>query len=223
MNNQIISNVKSPHFLERTNMKRIVCFIVIGIYITVLTSGCAARRAQRAGFLSDYSKLRPQSEVSYRYIAPDNRLGNYSKFIIEPVVFYLHVGSRSKGKLSKQDLSDLKNYMHAALVNAIKDRYEVVYRPGPGVARVRIALTDLKKAQILLNINPASKLLGAGLGGASLEAELVDSQTGEQIVALLESQLGDRLSLAGLSTWGDAKAVMDDWAQRFRQRLDEAR
>jgi len=159
--------------------------------------------------------------VSYRYIAP-GRLRDYSKFIIDPVAVHLHRRSAAKKKISEEDLTDLKNYMHTALVKAIEDRYEVVYRPGPGVARVRVALTDIKKAEILLNIHPASKLMGAGLGGASLEAELVDSQTGEQIGALVESQLGDRLSLDGLSTWGDAKAIMDDWAGRFRKRLDEA-
>ena len=182
--------------------------------------GCAARLAERTGFLSDYSKLEPRSDVSYRYVAED-RLPQYSKFIIDPVEIHLHRRSKAKKKISQEDLTDLKNYMHTALVEAIEDSYEVVYRPGPGVARVRVALTDIKKAQVLLNIHPASKIMGTGLGGASLEAEIVDSQTGEQIGALVESQLGDRLSLDGLSTWGDAKAIMDSWAARFRERLDE--
>ena len=55
-----------------------------------------------------------------------------------------------------------------------------------------------------------------------MEAEMIDSQTGRQIVAVVESQIGKRLSLAGINTWGDAKAVMDDWAHRLRERLDEA-
>ena len=202
-------------------MRHAIKFVLMGMFIVIMTCGCTAHRAQKTGFLSDYSKLKPQSDVSYRYRAPGNPLKNYSKFIIEPVVVHLHVDSKSK--ISKQDLIDLKNYMHSALINAIKDRYEVVYRPGPGVARLRSAVTDLKKAKILMNIHPASKLIGSGLGGASLEAELLDSQSGEQIGALMESQLGERLSLAGLTEWGDAKAVMDDWAKRFRQRLDESR
>ena len=151
----------------------------------------------------------------------------YNKFIIDPVVIHFHTGSkaieeRSKGKIKEQDIIDLKNYMHSAIVEAISDRYSIAYRPGPGVARVRIAITDLKKANVLMNIHPASKLVGSGLGGASLEAEWLDSQTGKQIAALVESQLGDRLSLDGLSEWGDAKSIMDGWAQRFRKRLDEA-
>jgi hypothetical protein len=171
--------------------------------------------------LSDYSKLQSHSEVSYRYIAPD-RMSKYSKFIIDPVAIHLHRRSKAKKKTNEADRMDMKNYMHAALVKAIEDGYEIVHRPGRGVARVRIALTDIKKADVLLNIHPGSKLMGAGLGGVSLEAEIIDSETGEQIAALVESQLGDRLSFAGLSSWGDAKAIMDDWAQRFRDRVDEA-
>jgi hypothetical protein len=112
--------------------------------------------------------------------------------------------------------------MHTALVKAIEDKYEIVYHTAPGVARVRLAITDLKKSGIVQNILPIGKAVGTGLGGASLEAELIDSQTGEQIGALVESQIGKRLSLDGYATWGDAKAIMDRWAKRFRARLDEA-
>jgi hypothetical protein len=201
--------------------------LVLAVGMTLIQCGCGAQRTQRTGFLSDYSKLKPYSDVSYRNIPSQATIRRYSKFIIDPVVVHFHIGSkaieeRTKGKIAEQDITDLKNYMHDAIVKAISDRYGIAYRPGPGVARVRIAVTDLKKANVLMNIHPGSKLLGSGLGGASLEAEWLDSQTGEQIAALLESQLGDRLSLDGLSEWGDAKAIMDDWAQRFRKRLDEA-
>jgi len=190
--------------------------------ICILLCSCAARRAQETGFLSDYSKLKAQSNVSARYLAPGNIAARYSKFIIDPVEIYLHAGSKAKGKLKDEDIADLKNYMHEALVKAIEDRYEIVYRPGPGVARVRVAITDLKRSRIVQNIWPVSKAIGTGLGGASLEAEIIDSVTGEQIGAVVESQLGNRLSLDGLSTWGDVKAIMDGWAKRFRTRLDEA-
>jgi len=194
--------------------------VMLTIGIMLAQCGCAAHKAKTTGFLSDYSKLEAQSDVSSRYLAPGNRLGNYSKFIIDPVVIHLHTGS--KAKIKEEDLADIKNYMHEALVKAIEDRYEIVHRAGPGTARVRVAITDLKKSKMIQNIWPGSKLLGTGLGGASLEAELIDSGSGEQIAALVESQLGNRLSLDGLSTWGDAKAIMDGWAKRFRGRLDEA-
>jgi hypothetical protein len=201
-------------------MKRtIVLMMVIGVM--VIQSGCGPKKAAHTGFLSDYSKLKARSDVSARY-RDLGRLGNYSKFIIDPVVVHFHTGSKARGKIKEQDLTDLKNYMHTAIVEAIEDKYEIVYRPGPGVARGRIAVTDLKKSKIVQNIIPIGKVAGTGLGGASMEAELIDSQTGQQIAALVESQIGERLSLDGYSTWGDAKGIMDRWARTFRASLDEA-
>lgn len=195
--------------------------LVVSMCVVTLFCGCSAKKAQRVGFLSDYSRLEPQSKVSSRYLAMD-RLKGYSKLIIDPVKIHLHEGSKSEKKVTAEVATDMKSYMHAALVKSVEGAYQVVYQPGPGVARVRVALTDLKKSKVAMNVIPTTKLVGSGLGGASLEAELVDSQTGEQIGAVIESQLGNRLSLDGLSAWGDAKSVMDDWAKRFRERLDEA-
>jgi len=208
-------------------MKKTALLMMLAVGILAVQCGCAAKKAKTTGFLSDYSRLQAQSDVSARYIAPGTPLKNYSKFIIEPLVIHFHTGSkaieqRSKGKLKEEDLTDLKNYMHDAIVEAIKGRYEVVYRSGPGVARLRAAITDLKKSGVVQNILPIGKIAGTGLGGASIEVELLDSQTGKQIGALVESQVGKRLSLDGYSTWGDAKGIMDGWAKRFRERIDEA-
>ncbi|MHC4570799.1 MAG: DUF3313 domain-containing protein [Planctomycetota bacterium] len=189
--------------------------------------GCEGQKIQRTGFLSDYSKLRAQSETSFRYVPSPEKLGRYSKFIVDPVQAHFHTGSkaieeRTKGKLKEQDVRDLQNYMHKSMVEALSDRYEIVYQPGPGVARVRVALTDFKKSEVILNILPAAKVSGAGLGAATMEAEIIDSQTGEQLRALVEMQTGSRLSLDGLSKWGDAKGVMKKWAKSLRERIDEA-
>jgi Protein of unknown function (DUF3313) len=207
--------------------KNYISIGLVAICLATVLCGCGPGKPARTGFLSDYSRLEAQSDVSYRYTAPGNQLGQYSKFIIDPVEIQFYTGSKAekagaKGKLKEDDLTDLKNYLHDALVKAIEDRYEVVYHPGPGVARLRTAITDLKKSRIVQNILPIGKVLGTGLGAAALEAELVDSQTEKQIGALVESQSGKRLSLDGYSTWGDAKAVLDRWAKRFRKHLDDA-
>ena len=201
-------------------MSKIKLLTVLGITLMVIQCGCSAKLGSRTGFLSDYSKLERYSDVSYRYVGLN--LDRYSKFIIDPVKTHFHSGSKAS-EIPPQELEDMRSYMHAAVVKAISDAYTIAYRPGPGIARIRMAITDLKKSKILQNIYPASKLMGTGLGGASIEVEAIDSQTGVQLAAAMESQLGERFSLDGVSTWGDAKAVMDDWAKRIRQRLDEAR
>ncbi|UCE79808.1 MAG: DUF3313 domain-containing protein [Nitrospiraceae bacterium] len=198
-------------------MNRLFVFFII-IALSAMTS-CAEKTLQRTGFLSTYARLGSTPEGNLRYINRD-RLGSYSKFIIEPVVFRLYnvpVGKRPDTRTR----TELSNYMHQAIVKAIQERYTVVSQPAPQVARVRVAITDIDKSVSSLNVLPASKLSGIGLGGVSMEAEVVDTITGEQIGAVIQSKKGKRVSAAGLNEWGDAQAVMDEWAQRFRKLLDE--
>jgi hypothetical protein len=200
-------------------VNRLFVFLIIITLATI--TGCAEKTLQRTGFLSTYARLDSTPEGNLRYVNM-NRLGIYSKFIIEPVVFRLYnvpVGKRP----DMRTRTELSNYMYQAIVKAMQERYMVVSQPAPQVARVRVAITDIDKSLSSLNVLPASKLSGIGLGGVSMEAEVIDAITGEQIGAVVQSKKGNRVSTAGLNEWGDAHAVMDEWAQRFRNVLDEAR
>ena len=64
---------------------------------------------------------------------------------------------------------------------------------------------------------------GTGVGGASMEAEIVDSMTGEQIGAVVQGQSGSRVPLSGLSDWGGAEHAMNEWAKQLKDRLQKAR
>ena len=192
--------------------------LILMIALTALV-GCGASAPMKTGFLSDYSHLQKKSDTSYRYIASGNRLADYDSFIIEPIKVYSHGGlTYAPGS----EIQRLANYLRSAIVKAISGRYSVVNQPGSGTARVRIAITDVKKSTWWMNISPASKLAGSGTGEAAMEGELLDSLNGDQIAALVESQRGNQFELDNFSEYDDVKDVMDDWAQRFRMRLDEA-
>jgi hypothetical protein len=199
------------------NALKIVVVVMIGFALTMAT-GCA-KKLKKTGFLSDYSNLLPD-DGSLRYIDM-KRLGTYDRFMVEPVVVQFY-GTPQGSRPDPETRRELANYMHNAIVKAIRDRYTVDWQPGPGVAILRVALTDIDKSTPAMNVLPQTKMTGLGIGGASMEGELLDSQTGEQIGAVIQNQKGKRISLSGLKKWGDAKAVMDDWAKRFRKRLDEA-
>lgn len=192
---------------------------LIVLAATVLVGGCKSTpQAVPTGFLSDYSRLQQVDDRTLRYLGPN--LGSYSTFIIDPVVVHFH--EEAKGDTSDPDtLTRMTTYLRGALANAIKDRYGITAQPGPGVARLRVAITDIDKASTVSKLIPIGKALGAGRGGASMEAELLDSVTGQQLGAVIESSPGTVLSL-GAAKWGDAEAAMDKWARRFRQRLDQA-
>jgi hypothetical protein len=200
--------------------------ILLSVLILVLC-GCGGGKQSETGFLSDYSRLQQRSSTSFRYASYPEKLGDYSKFIIDPVQVQFYAGSKAekekaKGKLKESDISALQNYTRESMVRALSDRYKIVYQSGDDVARIRVALTDLQKSKIIMNVLPAAKVSGGGLGAVSMEAEIIDSQSGKQIRAIVETQTGTRLSFDGLRTWGDAKAVIDRWAKELRKRVDEA-
>ncbi len=89
--------------------------------------------------------------------------------------------------------------------------------------RLRAALTDIKKTKPAMNISPGTKLSGIGLGGASMEAEALDSQTGERVFVVVDARPGTLLAIApGLDPLGHAKQVIRYWIKRFVNRIDKA-
>lgn len=129
------------------------------VLVLMAVCGCGPKGNATVGFLSDYSRLETVSDTTLRYVGPKNELGSYSKFIIDPVVVHFH--DKTKGDdISSKELAELRQYMYAAVHNAILDSYDVVRKPGPGVARIRIALTDIERSSAALKIIPATKIAG---------------------------------------------------------------
>ena len=208
-------------------MKKTSVLMVVAIGLMLIQCGCGSNAIVKTGFLTDYSRLSKESDSTLRHVNK-RALAKYSSFIVDPVKVHFHMGSkaiehRTKGKLTQRQVTDLTNYLHARIVKAVEDSgNRVVYQPASSVARIRVALTDIDKSSAA-SLLPQAKLIGAGIGGASMEAEVVDSMTGEQIGAVVESKMGSRMPFANLGEWDAAKQVMDDWAKRFKKRLDETR
>ena len=207
----------------KKRMKETSVLMIVAIVVMLVQCGCEPGAAVKTGFLSDYSHLRAESSTTLRNV---NRaaLARYSNFIVDPVEVHFHSGAkaieqRTKGKLTQRQLTDLTNYMHAKITQVIRESGKrIAYQPAAGVARIRVALTDIS-GSTAASLLPQAKLMGAGIGGASMEAEVVDSMTGEQIGAVVESKKGSRMPFANLGEWDAAKQVIDDWAKRFKKNL----
>ena len=205
-------------------MNRTCVTMVVVSCIMVVICGCGGAEQNRTGFISDYSKLRAVSEDSYRYV-DEQAVGKYSSFIVDEVKVHFFTGAsaieaKSEGKITEQELKDLTNYFHSAIVKAIEDSgHKVVHKADPGVARIRVALTDIKETGAL-NVLPQASLLGAGVGGAAMEVEIVDSVSDKQIAAVIESRKGSRVPFTNLGDWATAKGVMDHWANRLKEKLE---
>ena len=194
--------------------QQIIVLAVIAIALT--TAGCGGKHRKPTGFLSDYSKLVEESGSTLRYM-DEAALNKYSGFIVDPIQTLIDDPDRT---LSDEDIADLTSYMYDKVVEAIqKSDDRIAYRPAADVARLRIAFTDIGKSHPI-SIVPWSSIAGLGIGGASVEAELVDSITGQQIAAVVQSKEGQsKVPFTTLGDWTAAKQTIDTWAKNLEKSL----
>ena len=204
-------------------MKNIINVIPVLIASQILLCACAGSVSQedQSGFLSDYSKLERIDDSMLQFV--DETAGDYSSFIIEPVVITFRQ-SPDKQVFTDEELSELTAFYEEAVIEALsKDEgYPIVEGPAPGVARIRIGITDVEETIGVLNISIYTKITGLGLGGASFEGGIVDSVTGKQLAATVRWGTGSRILKAGITHMGDAKIAIKRWAKDLRAQVDDA-
>lgn len=127
---------------------------------------------------------------------------------------------------------------------AIKDElnpghYTLLTEPGPGVMVLRFAITNVEPNGGKENAAVEGAAVAAGhavapgvsmlvprlsVGKVSIEGEMVDSMSGDVMVAFMSSKSGHRYfsGLKAYEKWGDIDAAFRAWAKNFRERLDKA-
>jgi hypothetical protein len=161
--------------------------------------------------------------------------GAYNRIILEEVTFFLKEDAKYKG-IKADEMKELSNTLTEALVEALSESYSFASKPGPGVMRLRIALTNLVPSEpvtgtvtsvipVGIAISSVKKVATGshvGMGEAAFEAELLDSQTGEQLAAAVDARTGAKYRVdKSLSKWGQVKQVFSFWAEDLKNRLDE--
>lgn len=219
--------------MKRT-WRSMLCLILAGFL-----GGCAAggmKEVKKTGFLGDYSMLKPGGEdrAALLYIKPGVDFKLYDKIMFDRVMVWLSPEAQSRG-VDPALLKEMTDHYQKALLDAVKDGYRVVEQPGPGVLRVRAAITDVKPSKPVANtmstilpvgwvVAGATKVASdenVGTGEAATEIEILDAMTGERLAAAVDRRQGGKAAFRG--KWTDAKDAFDFWAKRFRERLDEMR
>ena len=196
------------------------------LLVTLLTlASCVApvKEQARTGFISDYSMLEEVAKNAYLFTGP--KVSNYDKFRIEgPSILIEKRPDSDEPEFSNEEIDELRHYFREQLTEAIteNDGYSVVDEPGHGVATIRIAITAVDATVGALNVTIYTKVTGAGLGGAAMEGEMVDSVTGEQLAAAVQWGSGSRVLRAGFTKLGDAKLQISRWTKNMRKRIDFA-
>lgn len=207
-------------------MNKIATIVTKGLACLLITCavGCSGSpNAHRSGFLDNYYQLRnDRDQVLDRvYQVQDRVLAQYTKFIIEPIVLHFAPSSEG-GAVDPAKLQELMTYFDTYARETLGAKYDLVDQSGPGTARIRVALTDVKLGNTVMSVVPVSRIVGAGLGGASFEAEVLDTVTRARIVAVVDSSSGKRFGSGGLNPLDNAKFVFRFWIDDFVRRLDRS-
>ena len=161
--------------------------------------------------------------------------------MLDHVVFYFSEDSKYKG-IKADVLKDLSDEFHKAAAEALEGGYPLVNEPGPDVMRIRVAITELKQGRPGLTLTTTVMPGGFGVkalkkiatgshsfaGQTSVEAEMLDSVTGERIAAIMDDgeelekmKFNLRQLKEGMTIWGDVEDVFKFWAKRLRTWLDK--
>ncbi len=197
---------------------RNVGVIVLCTLFALLASGCASM-PEPQGFLSDYSRLEKTGATRMSYLSPDVR--EYNAIVIEPVQYRFN---SDKKVITRKQETEIAKYFRTAFQRVLREKdFRIVDDNGEGVARLRAAITGIQKSRWYLNLHPVSKLAGFGVGGASMEAELIDSLTGDQLGGVMAAAMGSQFEFDHFKPLDDVEDVIDAWARWLGSRIDELR
>lgn len=197
----------------------------------------AAPASSHSGFLQDYTLLQadPADPGYLHYVAPGAQASQYRKFIIDDPVFALNTGGEYVA-LDPAQIASITDYYKSRMAAALAPHYQVVTAPGPGVARLRVAVVGMVEVQPQLKVRdlvPLKALFDVGRRVAgknpyvlrmSFEAEAKDSETGRLIGETVDSR-ESKSTVAGKSAQPADEQMhdlVDYWVARFVARLDKA-
>jgi hypothetical protein len=205
--------------------------------ITLLfAAACAVREAHQpadvSGFLDDYSLLRRggPGDVALVYRNPEAHWTSYDKVLFEPVTLW-RSGRKSLDTVPEGDLLRLIADLEGAVRRRLGDGFELVDQPQPGVMRIRLAITEARASDPILDVLRARGDGDVTPGSGPLHPETRRFIESAQIEGEIRDAGTDRLLAAGvdrrrregalpIDTWADVDRALDFWAERVCARLE---
>lgn len=232
---------KKKEQIMKDGATRMRLILMLGAMVLAgCTTTMQTRSVEPSGFLGDYSQLRhgegKEAQLVYFNDAAD--FSKYTKIQMDPIQMYAAPGSKLE-KLDPEKKKALLDYFDASVRQRLGGQYVFVDAAGPGVMRLRIAVTEAKGSMVVLNTVSTIVPIGLALSTLKLAAtgshsavasvqaefELTDSESGERLAAAVDERAGRKITfrLDKLSKYAQVRDAFDYWAERLALRLAEAR
>jgi len=221
------------------------CLALAALCGLIAASGCSTASKstlkrmpegqQYSGFLKDYASLKPNPQLegdALTFVNTDavRNLRRYVAVIVDPVEVYVSTKA-DESMVPERARETVAIYFRHALESAVADAYPIVSTPGPLVLRLRAAIVGVDTGGAVapieepgLTATPLPRAIV--LEKVAVEMELVDSENGERVAAMV-----DRMSLGAgaevgtenfsrVARFSQATQAFDQWAFRARAFLD---
>jgi len=202
---------------------------------TLLALASCGTQSQ-SGFLANYDQLSSGGNdygAKMAYSNPATDFSKYDSIMFDPIAFIMPADS----KLTAADRAQLSYAMNQAVTNELKKDYKLVTKAGPTTMRFRGAVTELipasRPGNVVTSLVPASRVvmeaqqLTTGISTFSArgsgEFEILDSVSGERLVALADTRYARKQASSSASSWGQIENSMKEAAADVRKGLAKLR
>jgi len=185
----------------------LIAIMSFALVIVGTGTGNTEQKTTYSGFLEDYPSFEPDKDRpgALIYRKAGTSLKDYSKVIMDPVEIWYAPDCKYKG-IKPDELKILADAFRAAIVSELEPDYPVVSKSGPGVLGIRMAAIGDNMS----------------LQDATIEAELLDSQSNERLGALIDRQHKKGSVLGKLSavqkggaSWEEIEKTLKFYAKRL--------
>ncbi len=174
--------------------------------------------------------------IDLAYVRPGATLAAYRSVQLEPVQvsFYKNWNPDVPGtpwKLSTEQRDNIKTTVAKLVMDSFvtklkKAGYPVVDAPGPDVLLVDIYIINLDIPNPAVMTPDTATFSNSAVGQATIYAELHDSQTGQIIARIIDTQVAQNDGMAlsnSVENYAAGQQVADKWADLLVRGLDRAR
>lgn len=215
------------------SIHRIAAVTLAGAALSI--TSCSTGGRSPSGFLGNYKQLDAgygTADALSSYVKPGVDLKKFDSVMIDPVTTVV-----AAPEINAAVKDQLAAYLGESLNSQLRGKMKITGTPGPTTLRVRTALTDVVEGQTAgkpvttVHTNPKAALSGklgsdsvaAFISNVSFEGEILDSATGERLIALCDHRLGRKREASAATSWAAVRSGANQGAARLWQRFEAAR
>ena len=202
--------------------------MIIRVLFSVVAIFCIACTAPMnnvsgdSGFLGDeqdYAVLKFDSRSKlYKHLSSEKVLTQYKSYSVAPI--QVLASSDSQVFIEDREVEKLAEEFRGEIIKALGNSYSHLNTPAKDKAEIRIALTGVDANSLVGSLRPGLLVKRSGLGGAKMEAEIIDSVTGKRVATFMDSRQGrNDKYFQGLTKWGSSDEAFRAWAGLVRRFL----